>query len=101
MKLCLNIHLLINIDFTILSLYSNEDDDMLDPNVTVNINDNDDDDVDNEIIPLVPEFIDVFRSNFVVSHNWTLSHRCISRGFDLEVEQTFNSKKELVNVVKQ
>jgi len=65
---------------------------MLDPNVTVNIDDNDNDDVDNKIISLVPEFIDVFESNFVVSYYWTLSHRCMSRGFDLEVEQTFNSK---------
>jgi len=101
MKLCLNIHLLINIDFTILSLYNNEDDDILDPNVTVNIDDNDNDDVDNEIIHLVPEFIDVFGSNFVVSHDWALSHKCMSKGFDLEVEQTFSNKNELINVVKR
>jgi len=63
-------------------------------------NDNEDD-VNDEIIPHVPEFGDAFGSNFIVSHDWALSHRHMPRGFNLEVSQTFSSKKKLVNVVKR
>jgi hypothetical protein len=41
-----------------------------------------------------------FWSNFIVSHDWALSHRHMPRGFNLEVSQTFSSKNKLVNVVK-
>jgi len=64
----------------------NEDDETLDTNVIVNV----DNDVDDEIIPLVPEFINAYGSSFVVSHDWVLSHK-----------QTFSSKNKLVNVVKR
>jgi len=65
----------------------NKDDEMLDPN----IDDDVDNDVDNEITPLVLEFRDVFRSPFAISYDWALSHRCFTRGSDLEVRQTFNN----------
>jgi len=42
----------------------NENDETLDPYVTINV----DDDVDNDIIPLIYEFKDAFESIFVVSH---------------------------------
>jgi len=73
----------------------NEDDDMLDPNMMINVVDDDE-----KIIPHVPEFRDVFRSSFVVSNDWALSHRCMPRESNLEVRQTFSSKNELVNRVK-
>jgi hypothetical protein len=59
----------------------NDDDDTLDPSIMVNIDDdvdnNVDDDINDEIIPHIPEFEDVSGSSFVVSNDWTLSHRCI------------------------
>ena len=58
-------------------------------------------DVDDEIIPYVLEFRDASESSFVVSNDWTLSHRYMSGEFELKVGQTFNSKNELINVVKQ
>jgi len=62
---------------------------------------NNEDDVDDEIIPLVPEFGDAFRSSFVVSHYWTLDYKRMQRGSDLEVGQTFSNKNDLVNVIKR
>ena len=41
----------------------NEDDEMLDLNMTINVV------VDNGIIPVVPEFEDASKFTFVVSHN--------------------------------
>lgn len=61
----------------------NKDDEMLDPNVKVN--------VDDKIIPYVSKFRDVSGYSFVVSHNQALNHKCMLRGFDLEIEQTFRS----------
>ena len=58
------------------------------------------DNVDDEIILYVSEFRDAFWSNFVVSHDWAFSHRCMLWGSDLEVSRTFNSKNKLVNIVK-
>jgi hypothetical protein len=60
----------------------NEDDDTLDPNMTVNINEDVNNDVDDKFIPLVPEFEDVYGYSFVVSHDWTLSHRRIPGRLD-------------------
>ena len=71
----------------------NEDDDMLNSNMMVND--------DDEIIPPIPKFIDVFWSSFDVSNDQALNHRRTPRGFDLEVGQTFSNKNELVNVIKQ
>jgi len=59
-----------------------------------------DNDVDDEIIPLVPEFGDAFGSSFIVSHDWALSHRRMPEESDLEVGQIYSSKNKLVNVVK-
>ena len=61
----------------------------------INVADDIDDDVIDEIIPHVPKFWDV------ISNDWVLSHICISWESDLEVKQTFSSKNELVNIVKQ
>jgi hypothetical protein len=44
----------------------NGDDDTLDLNVMVNDGDND---VNDEIIPHIPEFMDAFRSSFVISND--------------------------------
>lgn len=71
----------------------NEDIEMLDPNVILN--------VDDEMIPSVPEFEDAFRSNFVVFHDWPLSHRRMPKGSNLEVRQTCNYKNKLTNTVKR
>jgi len=74
---------------------------MLDPNMMVNDDDDDvDNDVDDEIMPRVPEFGYAFRSSFVIFNDWALSHRRMPEGSELEVEQTFSSKNELVNEVK-
>jgi len=62
---------------------------------------NDDDDVDDEIMPRVLEFRYASRSSFAIFNDWALSHRRMPEGSELEVEQTFNSKDELVNEVKQ
>ena len=48
--------------FNYLELNDNEDDDTLNPIVILNV-------VDDEIIPSIPEFEDVFSSSFVMSHN--------------------------------
>jgi hypothetical protein len=56
--------------------------------------------IDDEITPHAPEFRDASGFTFVVSHDWEFSHKCLIRGFDLEVGQTFNNKNELVNVIK-
>jgi len=54
--------------FDYFKISDNEDDDMLDPNEMVN-DDDVNSDVDDEIIPHVPEFRDVFGSSFVVSND--------------------------------
>jgi hypothetical protein len=82
--------------FDYSELSDNKDDDALESNVMVNI----DDDVDKEIIPLVSDFEDAFGSSFVVSNDYALSYRRISKGSELEVRQIFISKNELVNAVK-
>jgi hypothetical protein len=51
-------------------------------------------------MPRVPEFGYAFRSSFVIFNDWALSHRRMPEGSELEVEQTFSSKNELVNEVK-
>jgi len=63
----------------------NEDDEMLDSNMIVNIDNNVDididididigDDVGDETIPYALKFGDASGSIFVVSHDWTLSHK--------------------------
>jgi hypothetical protein len=50
------------------------------------------DDVDDEIIPLVSEFKDAYRSSFVISYNCALNHRHIRGESDLKVSQTFSNK---------
>jgi hypothetical protein len=94
MILCLTIHSLINIGLTIFKPSNNEDDEMLDLNMTINVV------VDDGIIPLVPEFEDASKFTFVVSHDQAISHRRLLGGFDLEVRQTFSNKNELINIIK-
>ena len=60
-----------------------------------------DDEVDSGIISHVPKFKDFYGSNFVISNDWTLSHRLMLGVFKLVVKQTFNSKNDLVNTIKQ
>ena len=60
-----------------------------------------DNDVPDEIIPHVHEFRDASRFSFVVSHDWVLSHKCMSGESELVIGQTFNSKNKLTNVVKR
>uniref|UniRef100_A0A2K1XCT1 Uncharacterized protein n=1 Tax=Populus trichocarpa TaxID=3694 RepID=A0A2K1XCT1_POPTR len=67
--------------FDYSELSDNKDDDALESNVMVNI----DDDVDKEIIPLVSDFEDAFGSSFVVSNDYALSYRRISKGSELEL----------------
>jgi len=80
----------------------NKDDEMLDSNMIVNIDDdiNIDDDVGDEIISYAPKFGAASGSTFVVSHDWTLSHRHLLGSFDLEAEQIFNNKNKFINLVK-
>jgi hypothetical protein len=48
------------------------------------------------LTPYILEFKDASGSSSIVSHDWALSHRSMTRGFDLEVGQTFNIKNEIV-----
>jgi hypothetical protein len=48
------------------------------------------------LTPYILEFKDASGSSSIVSHDWALSHRRMTRGFDLEVRQTFDIKNELV-----
>ena len=67
----------------------------------VNVDDDDvNDDVDDEIIPLVPEFGDVSGFSFVVSNDYILIHIRLPERSNLEVRQIFSSKNELINAVK-
>jgi hypothetical protein len=103
MILCLTINLADQHRIVYSKLSDNEDDDTLDPNVMVNVDDDVDNDIDNDVddeINFVYEFRDVSEFSFVVFNDWELSHRCMPGEFDLEVEQTLNSKNELVNAVK-
>lgn len=69
-------------------LNNNEEDDMLDLNMIENIDNNVGND-DDEIISHVPKFKHASKSTLVVSHDWTLNHRCLSKNSNLEVGQTF------------
>jgi hypothetical protein len=72
---------------------NHEDDETLDPNITVN--------VDNEIISHAPEFRNASGSTFVISHGWALGHRHLLEGSNLEAGQIFGGKNKLVNAIKQ
>jgi hypothetical protein len=52
----------------------NEDDEILEQNVTINVDINVAND-DDKMIPPTPEFGDAFGSSFVVYHIWALSHK--------------------------